>query len=213
MNFAEAAKLSNYLAKDYAEDFFALLVNYRNISASEAASRLGLHIRTAQDFLEGMTSLGILSQEEVYEKKRPYFRYTLLTDRIQMDLDLTQTQKEQTPEDLERRIRETGVRALEQRDRNIRKKANAGANFSLARGGDLISHVALWTGSGRDRKERKISLTKPQGLFLYHLPFPNAEALTIQEIVSKAHVNEEVIPEILDIVDVLEKHEVIEVLK
>jgi transposase len=198
MDFQEAAKLGNYLAKDYAENFFALLVNYRNISASEAASRLGLHIRTAQDFLEAMASLGILTQEEVYEKKRPYFRYTLMTERIQMDLDLTQIQKEQNPADLDQRIRE---------------KTNAGANFSLARGGELISHVSLWTGSGRDRKERKISLTQPQGLFLYHLPFPNAEALTIAEIARKAGVNEEVIPEILDIVDLLEKHEVIEVLK
>ncbi len=198
MDFKEAAKLGNYLAKDYAENFFALLVNYRNISASEAASRLGLHIRTAQDFLEAMASLGILEQEEVYEKKRPYFRYTLTTERIQMELDLTQIQKEQTPEDLNRRIRE---------------KANAGVNFSLARGGELISHVSLWTGSGRDRKERKISLTQPQGFFLYHLPFPNAAALTVAEIMSKAGVDKEVIPEILDIVDVLEKYEVIEVIK
>jgi len=198
MNFKEAAKLGNYLAKDYAEDFFALLVNYQDISASEAASRLGLHIRTAQDFLEAMSSLDILDKQEVYEKKRPYFRYTLKTDRISMDIDLTQIQQEQTPEDLTRQIRE---------------RSNSGANFSLARGGEVISHVSLWTGNGRDRKERKISLTRPQGLFLYHLPFPNAEALTVAEIVRKAGVDEDVIPEILDIVNVLEKYEVIEVLK
>ena len=198
MDFKEAAKLGNYLAKDYAEDFFALLVNYQDISASEAASRLGLHIRTAQDFLEAMAMLNILDKQEVYEKKRPYFRYTLKTERISMELDLTQIQQERTPEDLIRQIRE---------------RSNAGANFSLARGGEVISHVSLWTGNGRDRKERKISLTRPQGLFLYHLPFPNAEALTIAEIIRKAGVDEEVTPEILDIVAVLEKYEVIEVLK
>ena len=198
MDFKEAAKLGTYLAKDYAEDFFALLVNYQDISASEAASRLGLHIRTAQDFLEAMAALDILDKQEVYEKKRPYFRFTLKTELISMELDLTQIQQEQTPEDLTRQIRE---------------KSNAGANFSLARGGEVISHVSLWTGNGRDRKERKISLTRPQGLFLYHLPFPNAEALTVAEIIRKAGVDEEVTPEILDIVDLLEKHEVIEVLK
>ena len=90
MDFKEAAKLGNYLAKDYAEDFFALLVNYQDISASEAASRLGLHIRTAQDFLEAMASLNILEKEEVYQKKRPYFRYTLKTDHIRMDIDLAE---------------------------------------------------------------------------------------------------------------------------
>ena len=198
MNFKEAAKLGNYLAKDYAEDFFALLVNYQDISASEAASRLGLHIRTAQDFLEAMASLDILERQEVYEKKRPYFRYALKTERISMDIDLKQIQQEQAPTDLARRIRE---------------RSNAGVNFSLARGGEVISHVSLWTGNGRDRKERKISLTRPQGSFLYHLPFPNAEALTIAEIARKAGVDQDVIPEILDIVNVLEKYEVIEVLE
>jgi predicted transcriptional regulator len=197
MNFSEAAKLGNYLSKDYAEDFFALLVNYQDISASEAASRLGLHIRTAQDFLEAMSSLDILDRQEVYEKKRPYFRYTLKTERIRMDIDLTQIQQAQTPEDLTRQIRE---------------RSNAGANFSLARGGEVISHVSLWTGNGRDRKERRISLTRPQGLFLYHLPFPNTQALTIADIIRKAGVDEEVIPEILDIVNLLEKYDVIEVL-
>lgn len=198
MDFKEAAKIANYLAKDYAESFFILLVNYQDISASEAASRLGLHIQTAQDFLEAMAAFDILDKKEVFEKKRPYFRYTLKTERISIDIDLTKIQQKQTPEDL----------AL-----SIREKPNSGVNFSLGRGGDYISHVSLWTGKGRDRKERKISLTRPQGLFLYHLPFPNADALTVAEIVRKAGVDEEVIPEILDIVDVLERYDVIEVTK
>jgi hypothetical protein len=195
MDFKEAAKLGTYLAKDYAQDFFALLVNYQDISASEAASRLGLHIRTAQDFLEAMALLDILSKEEVYEKKRPYFRYTLKTDHIRMDIDLTKIQQEQAPDDLVREIRE---------------RSNAGANFSLARGGEFISHVSLWTGEGRDRKERKISLTRPQGFFLYHLPFPNTTPLPIVDIMRKANVKEELAPEILDIVQLLEKYKVIE---
>ena len=133
MDFAEAAKLANYIAKDYAEDFFALLVNYQDISASEAASRLGLHIRTAQDFLEALTELNVLDKQEVYEKKRPYFRYSLRTERISIELDLTQILRVQTPEDLARKIRE---------------RSNAGANFSMARGGEEISYVSLWTERG-----------------------------------------------------------------
>ena len=88
MDFKTAARLGAYLSKDYAYSFFNLLVNYRNLSASEAASRLGLHIRTAQDFLEGLTELGLLNRQEVYEKKRPYYRYTLETDHILIDVDL-----------------------------------------------------------------------------------------------------------------------------
>ena len=194
MDFKIAAQLSSYLSKDYAEDFFGLLVNYQDISASEAASRLGLHIRTAQDFLEGLTGLDILQKKEVYEKKRPYYRYSLKTNQISIEIDLSQIHSNRSPEDL---------------DRLIREKANAGANFSLARGGEYISHVSLWTGEGRDRKERKINLTRPQGTFLFHLPFPNAEFLSIGEIMRKADIDETYIPEILDIVDLLVNYEVI----
>jgi len=195
MDFKTATKLSSFISKDYAQDFFELLVNYQDISASEAASRLGLHIRTAQDFLEGLAELEVLQKEEVYEKKRPYFRYSLATQQISIEVDLSEIKKEQKPGDFSRLIRE---------------KANAGANFSLARGGDYISHVSLWTGEGRDRKERKISLTTPQGTFLFHLPFPQADYLSLAEIMHKANVEESYTPEILDIVELLIKYEIIE---
>jgi predicted transcriptional regulator len=195
MKFKTAAKIGAHISKDYAEDFFELLVNYQDISASEAASRLGLHIRTAQDFLEGLADLDILHKEEAHEKKRPYFRYSLKTNRISIDVDLTKIVKEQKPGSLARQIRE---------------KTNTGANFSLARGGEYISHVSLWTGGGRDRKERKISLTRPQGMFLYHLPFPNTEFLSVADIMRKAGIDDQFSPEILDIVEVLEKYDVIE---
>ncbi len=196
MDFKTAAKLSSYLSKDYAEDFFEMLVNYQNVSASEAASRLGLHIRTAQDFLEGLTLLGVLQQEEVYEKKRPYYRYSLKTHRIQIDIDLNSIKKTHTQAQMTRLIREN---------------AAARANFSLARGGEYISYVTFWTGNGRDRKERRLSLTLPQGLFLFHLPFPNADYLSVADIAHKAGIENEQVPEILDILEVLEKYNIIEV--
>jgi predicted transcriptional regulator len=195
MNFKTAAKIGAQISKDYAEDFFTLLVNYKDISASEAASRLGLHIRTAQDFLEGLADLDILQKSEAHEKKRPYYRYSLKTDHISIEVDLTGIVKKQEPGTLTRQIRE---------------KANAGVNFSLARGGEYISHVSLWTGKGRDRSERRISLTKPQGMFLYHLPFPNTEFLSIADIIHKAGIEDQFSPEILDIVELLEKYDVIE---
>lgn len=198
MDFKTAAQLGTYLSKDYAREFFRLLVSYQDISASEAASRLGLHIKTAQDFLEGLAGLGILQREEVYEKKRPYYRYVLRDAHISFELDLSLLERERANGDATRRIRE---------------KSNSGANFSLARGGEYIAHVAIWTGEGRDRKEHKISLTRPQGEFLYHLPFPNADFLSIAEIMHRAGVGTELLPEILDIVDVLDQYGTIEIEK
>jgi hypothetical protein len=195
MDFHTAAKYASLLYKDYAEDIFKLLVNYRAISASEVATRLNLHIKTAQDFLEGLEQLGVLSKEEVLEKKRPYYRYSLNQTRLVIDIDLMQVKREPSKNSLSVQIRE---------------RENAGARFSVARSDDYITSVTIWTGNGRERQERKIKLTTPQGRFLYYLPFPKAEPLSIEDIMQKAGINQDLAPEILDLVLLLEKYSVIE---
>ena len=196
MDFKLAAILGSYISKDYAEDLFRLLATYSSISASEAASRLNLHIKTVQDFMEAMYDLGILDREEVYEKKRPYYRYTLKVSRILMELDLSCLIPKEISDD------RTSL--------NIREKKNAGVRFTTSRDNQYISNVAIWTGQGRERTERKINLSIPQGRFLFHLPFPSAGLLSISEIMKKAEIAQENTSEILDIVDALIELEVIE---
>jgi predicted transcriptional regulator len=196
MDYKTAAQISAYLSKDYAEDFFKLLVNYQDISASEAASRLSLHIRTAQDFLEGLTTLEIVNKTEVHEKKRPYYRYNLISNKIKIEVDLTEFAKENPGEGLARLVREV---------------KNDGANFTVARSGDSFSSITVWEGDGRDREVKNISLTTPQGCFLFHLPFPQARPLTIADIMEKAGVALEYSTEIQDIVDELVRLGVIEI--
>jgi predicted transcriptional regulator len=197
MDFETAAKLGAYFSKDYAEEIFGLLVNYKDISASEAASRLSLHIQTVQDFLEAMTSLDILSKKEVHEKKRPYFRYALKKKKIVMEIDVASLLQKKQPEGM--------------LSKRIRENKDSGARFTTARYDSYFSSVAVWIGEGRERKERKISLTIPQGKFLFHLPFPTAEFLTLAEIMCKAGVDKTHVPEILDIIELLEKYGVIQV--
>ena len=195
MDFHTAAKFGSLLSKDYAEEIFKLLVNYQAISASEVATRLNLHIKTAQDFLESLAQLGVLSKEEILEKKRPYYRYVLQQERILIDIDLMQVKQEPTRNSLSLCIRE---------------RENAGARFTAARSDDYITSVTIWTGNGREREERKVKLTTTQGKFLYHLPFPKAAPLTISDIMQKAGVDENQAAEIADLVQLLDKYEVIE---
>ncbi len=196
MDLESAAIFGNYISKEYAKDIFGILLTYQNISASEAASRLNLHIKTVQDFLEAMTHLGIITRKEVYEKKRPYFRYSLSDPKIKLEIDLNLLHSE----------------AL-QKDRfsdRIREKSNSGARFTTARYDQYISSVVIWTGEGRSKKERRINLTEPQGRFLFNLPFPNARAKTIAEIMKNASVDSKHEAEILDIVNFLIEYGVIE---
>ena len=191
----EITRLCTYLSRPYAVNALKLLVNYRDLSASEMASRLRLHIRTTQEYLEGLTELGILTKEEVYEKKRPYNRYSLAVDKIGFNLDLGQLKQE----------------ANGNQERMIRESKAGKAKFTVARSDSYISNVVIYQGEGRNRDEQKINLTMPQGRFLFHLPFPNAAFMGISEIMQKAGLTEEVQPEINDLIAVLLSNDVIEV--
>jgi predicted transcriptional regulator len=195
MDFHTAAKYASLLSKDYAEDIFKLLVNYQAISASEVATRLNLHIKTAQDFLETLAQLEVLSKEEVLEKKRPYYRYVLQQERIVIDIDLMQVKQEPTTSSLSLFIRE---------------KENSGARFAAARSDDYITSVTIWRGNGREREERKVKLTTTQGKFLFHLPFPKAVPLAITDIMQKAGIDPNQAAEVADLVQLLDKFGVIE---
>jgi len=197
MDFKEAAKLGSCLSKDYAEDLFRLLATYESISASEAGSRVNIHIKTTQDFLEDLYGLGILDREEVYEGKRPYFRYRLKVKQLSIEINLEPFSQNEPVTDTRLKLK-------------IREKKNIGARFTTSRSNDYISNVVIWTGEGRSRTERKINLSMPQGKFLFHLPFPTAEPLSISEIMKNAEIDEVNIPEIVDIVNVLIEFGVIE---
>jgi len=194
MDFKRAAILSNYISKDYAEKIFRLIMIYKDISASEVASRLDMHIRTVQEFLDTMALYDIIEKKEVYEKKRPYFRYAIKKKKIEILIDLDETFK-------------TNNQASEFR---IREMKNSGAKFSVARNGEYFSTITHWIGEDRDGKERKISLSIPQGQFLYYLPFPDAEPLTVDEILRKGNFDETHKSEILDIINELINLNIIE---
>lgn len=199
MNFKEAAKLGSCLSKDYAEDLFRLLATYESISSSEAASRVNIHIKTTQDFLEDLYGLDILDREEVYEGKRPYFRYKLKVKQLSFEVDLEPFSRDEPVPDTRLKLK-------------IREKKNTGARFTTSRSNDYISNVVIWAGEGRNRTERKINLSMPQGRFLFHLPFPTADFLEVKDIIAKAGIDHANTPEIIDIVIVMIEFGVIETL-
>ena len=196
MDFKTASQLGSLISKDYAENFFKLLVIYQDISASEAASRLNLHISTAQDFLEGLNSQGIVSKKEVLEKKRPYFRYSLKKKALTITIDFAALYDKQAHQD---RLKWP-----------IREKKNSGAIFKKFSKSDYISAVHFFTGKGRTRIEKKINLTRNQGNFLLYLPFPTEPFLSVADIIKKAKIKESNVPEVLDIIAALLKHKIIE---
>ncbi len=197
MEFDKIKHVSGYIAKDYSRDLLRLLYLYKDVSASEAASRLGLHIRTVQEFFDAFSDSGFLTKTEVFESKRPYFRYSRKSDKLKMEINLKSIAEEE--------------KGKAEGDIWLKEKKNASARFTTSRNKLYFSSVTIWIGEGRESSEKKINLTNAQGKFLFHLPFPDADYMSVSNIMKKAEVEEENRKEILDIVSVLEEHGVIEI--
>ena len=197
MDFKTVSRIATLLSKSFAEEMLKLLLIYQDISASQAASRLDLHIKTAQDFLDQLHELGIVDKTEVYEKKRPYYRYSLQKTKFTIDVDISILYD---PKDEDLKLAQ-----------KIRERKNAGATFTVSGSNDFISSVSILIGKGRQRRIRTISLTMTQGKFLYHLPFPTAAFVSVNDILKKAGIDESHCAEVLDIVEILKEHKVIEV--
>jgi len=195
MDFITVSRISSLLAKSFAVDLLKLLVTYKDISASEAASRLDLHIKTTQDFLEELFALDIAERKQVFERKRPYFRYSLKKHKLNIEVDFSALYN---PEEEKLKVTQ-----------KIRERKNSGAIFTTSKNAN-ISSVTVFTGEGRKRKERKINLTLSQGQFFYHLPFPAADYLSIGEIMQKAAIDASYTPEILDMIEIMRDFNVIE---
>ena len=194
--FEKLASFGSFISKGYAKDILWILYTYQDVSASEAASRAGLHINTVQEFLEAMYISEIVSREEVSEKKRPYFRYKLNSNKIIFDLDLDELFKKNTE--------------FEQTEIKIREHKKSAATFNRAKGQSYFKSVIIFVGEGREKKEKRINLTNAQGLFLYNLPFPDGQFQSIAEIMKKAAIADEQVPEIIDLVNLLIDYHVIE---
>jgi DNA-binding Lrp family transcriptional regulator len=196
-DFEKAKLFGAFISKEYSKELLRLLYLYKDISASEAASRVGMHIKTVQEFFDALNEIGLIEKREVYESKRPYFRYSFNSDTINISIDVN---------DLV-----VGGKVPENKELFIREKKNANVRFTTARNKLFFSSVSVWIGRGRETTEKKVSLTIPQGKFLFNLPFPNADFLSIPEIMKKSDVSEEHKSEIIDIVNLLIEHGVIEI--
>jgi hypothetical protein len=187
--FEDIKLISNLISREYAEGMFRLLAGYDGISASEAASRLDIHIRTAQDFLESLLSLGIVSKSEVLESRKPFFRYSIAEPKIDLKFDIHAF--------AHRGEFSIGTGHL------VIEKNNEAVSLNYSEKEQRITSVTQLSGRGRDKKLRRISLTPVQGKFLYFLPFPTAKPESVASLMQKAGLPDVHLPEIYDIISIL----------
>lgn len=195
MNFTynEIKKLSLYLSRDYSDQIFHILLTYETVSASELASQLDLHIKTVQDFLEALADLKLLEAEKVVRHKRPYFRYKLIQDSINLNIDLSQVQEKSK---------------LEFEDMTLRMTKLPTVMLNTVK--DSAESVTLFLKKNRRMHQKKIKFTPIQGKFLKTVPAHNSSAALFTDLLKKAEIEEKHLDEIKEIVQILITNKVLD---
>lgn len=196
MDFETVRLTATLLSKPFAHDFMAIIAAYQSVSAAQVASRLGLHIKTAQDFLEQWHQLGYLQRQLVQEGKRPFYRYQLQKNQIEIRFDWQTIAATDTDEAL--------------LDCPLRERKNVDVQFTVAGNKQSIAAITIFSGNGRARTEQRWNLTAAQGQFVFHLPFPTAPMLNSRAILTAGGIGKEYYGEILDLVRQLKHFKVIE---
>jgi len=95
----------------------------------------------------------------------------------------------------------------------IKEKKNANCVFKTSPKTGALATVIFYSGEGRDQQERKINLTDNQGKFLFFLPFPMEEPQSIQNLFERSNIDKSFQEEVLDIVNYLSEHDIIEMFR
>ncbi len=170
-------ELFEILGKKQAFTILAYLHRHPYSTASELAAALGIHIATAQKYLEGMTEGGILQARERPSKPRTAWEYWLPETKIRLEIDVEALVKAE-----ENRKGASGRLAT----LFIREKARPDVAFEWDDSGKRITAVLFFKKGLRRRLERKLGFSKEEGRFLWHVPFQSEKFRNVAEVLSEA---------------------------
>ncbi|MCK4614281.1 MAG: helix-turn-helix transcriptional regulator, partial [Thermoplasmata archaeon] len=147
-----------------------------NTTASETAASLGIHIATAQKYLEGLERAGVVESRERPSKPRTAKEYHLLDTKISIEFDIekmaAEAEREKRPPDLSEIM--------------IREKSRSDVAYEWDDAGKRITAVMFFRKGLRRRMERKVILSKEEGRFLWHVPFQSEEFRSAGEVMEMA---------------------------
>jgi DNA-binding HxlR family transcriptional regulator len=169
-------KLFEILGKKQAFAILVYLLRHPKSTASELASALGIHIATAQRYLEGLEEGGLLFSRERPSKPRTAQEYWLVDSKFTLEIDVGALAEEE-----ERKGGSGRLAAL-----FIREKARPDVAFEWDDSGKRITAVLFFKKGMRRRLERKVGFSKEEGRFLWHTPFQSEKFKSVAEVLREA---------------------------
>ena len=167
------------LSREQTSRILIHLLRKPNSTASETAASLGIHIATAQKYLEGLESFGIVKSRERQSKPRTAKEYSLIGTKISIEFDIEKMAAEAEKESEEPALSEI----------MLREKSRSDVAYEWDDEGKRITAVMFFKKGLRRRMEKKVNLSKEEGRFLWHVPFQSEEFRSAGEVMKMAELN------------------------
>jgi len=171
--------LLDILSREHTPSILIHLLRSPNSTASETAGVLGIHIATAQKYLEALEKAGVVNSRERPSKPRTAREYELVdtTSRLERNIERMAEEEEGA-----------GGRDPYLGEIMIREKARSDVAYEWDDEGQRITTIMFFRKGMRRRMEKKVVLTTEEGRFLWCVPFQSESFMSAEEIVEKAGV-------------------------
>ena len=169
--------LLDILGKEHTLTILTHLYQEPHSTASEVAGVLGIHIATAQKYLEASEKAGILVSRDRPSKPRTAKEYSLVSPRISIEIDI---------EALAGAVEGAGGGTPDLGEIMVREKARSDVAYEWDDAGQRITAILFFRKGMRRRMERKVVLSQEEGRFLWNVPFQSESFRSVAEIMKNA---------------------------
>jgi len=177
------SSLFDALGKEQASTILVHLLRSPYSTASEIAAALGIHIATAQKYLEGLEKGRMVESRVRPSKPRTAKEYRLTDTEFSIRIDI---------EEMERRgIAEAaaGAGAAQRADPAaifVRERARTDVVYEWDDAGKRITAVMFFRKGLRKRMEKKVGLKDDEGRFLWCVPFQSEDFKSVAWVLKES---------------------------
>ncbi|UCF07688.1 MAG: hypothetical protein JSW28_08610 [Thermoplasmata archaeon] len=193
------------LGKEHSLPILEILYLRGWVSASEAAREMGVHIATAQSYLESMKENKII-KARVRQGKSKLVEYSLHDKQMQVDLNLEKIMSQKCE-----------IARNKAKDYFVREKKKARVTYRWDEEQRKILEINFMEKSkafGRIGVSRTLQLSDVEGKFLWFLPQSTEKPKNVLKIAEKAELKRpEDLIQIIDLLEFLAEEKIIELEK
>lgn len=189
------------LGKDHCLDIVETLYLKKWATATEVAEELNIHTATAVKYLSELYEIGIAKKRTRTGKYKDAPEYKLINPEIKLTLNF------------EKIIAEESKGVIEaSRNIKLKERTREDINYEWDDEKQKILKINVIGAGMRKGIKESIGLSDIEGRFMWNLPYPSEESISIFQICKKAGIKNSLeIKKILNFVEVLEAKGIVDV--